>query len=71
MAGGVVSRCSRILHDFSQLATDAATLLCDLLSCLLRELHYEPNKFKRFEQAIVVLPVNDDVIIGGKQLLMG
>ena len=69
MSGCGVSRCSRVLHDFGQLTADAAALLCDLLSCFLRELHYESDKFKRFEQSIVVLPVNDDVIVAGKQLL--
>jgi len=67
--GGEVSRCSRILHDFGQLTADAATLLCDLLSCLLRKLHYESDKFKWVEQAIVVLPVNNNVIVCRKQLL--
>ena len=69
MSGCGVSGCSRVAHEFSQLTADTSAFLCDLLSCLLRKFHYESDEFKRFEQAIVVLPINNDVIIGGKQLL--
>ena len=60
---------SRILHQSVQLPSDAAAFGCNLLARLLLKHHHKSNKFERCEEAVVILPVDQDVIIRRQKLL--
>ena len=60
---------SRILHQPIELTTDAPAFGCDLFARLLPQHHHKSDEFERFEQTIVILPVNNDVIIRRQKLL--
>jgi hypothetical protein len=59
----------RVSHDSVQLTTDAPAFGCDLFACFLTERHHKSNEFERSEQAVVVLPVDNDVVIRRQKLL--
>ena len=60
---------SRILHQSVQLTTNALAFGCNLFAGFLSEHHHKSQEVKRFEQTVVILPIDDDVIIGGQKLL--
>ena len=57
------------MHDPVQFTTDTSAFNCDLFACFLTERHHESNEFERFEQAVIVLVVNNEVIIRRQKLL--
>jgi len=54
---------SRILHQSVQFTTNASAFGCDLFACFFSEHDHKSNEFERTEQAVVILPVDDDIII--------
>lgn len=54
---------SRPPHDSFQLTKETSASVSYLLACLLIERDHKFDEFKCSEQAIVVLPVNDYVIV--------
>jgi len=57
------------VHDPVQFTTDTSAFNCDLFAGFLTERHHESNEFERFEQAVIVLVVNNDVVIRRQKLL--
>jgi hypothetical protein len=54
---------SRILHQSVQLTTNASTFGCNLFACFLPEHDHKANEFEGTEQAVIILPVDNDIII--------
>jgi hypothetical protein len=57
---------ARVCHGPIQLTAQTAGLLSYFLSSLFPERGYGFSKFKGGKQAVIVLPVDDDVIIRGQ-----
>ena len=60
---------SRILHQSVQLTTNASAFGCNLFAGFLSEHHHKSQEVKRFEQSVVILPIDNDVIIRRQKLL--
>ncbi len=60
---------SRIIHEGIQFTTDTTALLSYLLAWLLSQFRHKLNQFKRSEQSIIILIVNDYMVVRRQQLL--
>ena len=52
-----------VLHQAVELTTDALAFGRDLFACLLSQHDHKANELGRAEQAVVILPVNNEAII--------